>query len=46
MYKIIGLILLIYFVSSKLIQNKKNLENLHVKNNILTEQLKKKRIRN
>ena len=44
MYKIIGLILLIYFVSSKLIQNKKNLENLHVKNNILTEQLKKKEL--
>lgn len=44
MYKIIGLILLIYFVSSKLLQNKKNLENLHVKNNILTEQLKKKEL--
>lgn len=44
MYKIIGLILLIYFLSSKLIQNNKNLENLHVKNNILTEQLKKKEL--
>lgn len=44
MYKIIGLIFLIYFVSSKLIQNKKNFENLNVKNNILTEQLKAKEL--
>lgn len=44
MYKIIGLFFLIYFFSSKLLQNKKNLENLHVKNNILTEQLKKKEL--